>query len=198
MSFRIYTKTGDSGQTGLYGGERVPKDHIRIESYGTVDELNSQIGLLRAFLNHDGAEGSLSGQAAEATHGHDPLLGQIQASLFTIGSQLATPFGKTPPVQPISTADTALLENAIDQLDTQLPDLTSFILPAGQRATCQAHVCRTVARRAERCVVHLDHEEPVDPEIVVYLNRLSDYFFTLARAITHEAGERDTPWAPRA
>lgn len=185
MGFKIYTKTGDAGETGLYGGERVPKDHVRIDAYGTVDELNSQIGLLRAHLK--------AATLATATL-DEIILERIQSALFTCGSQLATPANKELSLKPVTPTAVEELEKAIDRLDEELPQLTSFILPAGTLAAAQCHVCRTVARRAERCVVALNHLETVDPVLIHYLNRLSDYFFTLARAIAHWQGESDTPW----
>ena len=203
MAFKIYTKAGDNGSTGLYGGERVPKDHVRIDAYGTVDELNSHIGLLRGLLQRDLL--SQDEQSRERTLTDDSrsllrpeLLAQIQSSLFTLGSQLATPSGKTTPVKPVGVTEIAALEAAIDAMDEQLPQLTTFILPGGGISASQSHVCRTVTRRAERCVVALDHLEPVDPIIIMYLNRLSDYFFTLSRAITLAGGESDTAWKPEA
>ncbi len=195
MGFKIYTKTGDTGETGLFGGTRVPKDHLRIEAYGTVDELNSLIGVLQAAISEDAGlmQAQLSRSEEEDFEWH-ALLRSIQGKLFTMGSQLATPFGKTLPVSPLSADDAAALETAIDDMDARLPALTAFILPGGAMSVSQAHVCRTVARRAERCVVRLSHEELIDGNIVVYLNRLSDYFFTLARALTYARGDRDTTW----
>ena len=196
MGFKIYTKTGDAGETALYGGQRVGKDDLRIEAYGTVDELNSHIGLLLARLHDDDALGEALAKRRETeTVDWRGDLEDVQRTLFTIGSQLATPSGKTVPVRPIGPAETERLERAIDRLDADLPSLTSFILPAGGASACEAHVCRTVTRRAERCVVRVTRAgEPVDPAIIVYLNRLSDYFFTLARAVTAARGEHDTAW----
>lgn len=195
MAFKIYTKTGDTGETGLYGGERIAKDHPRLDAYGTVDELNSHIGLLLAFIQDDGA--LIAAQVIESpseAHNWRGQLGQIQSSLFTLGSQLATPFGKTLSVLPIGEEEISFLEDWIDEMDAELPALTSFILPTGAAAVAQAHVCRTVARRAERAVVALHHEEEVAKEIMIYLNRLSDYFFTVARSLAHLRGEKDQPW----
>ena len=185
MGFKIYTKTGDAGQTGLFGGERVSKDHIRIDAYGTVDELNSHLGLLRALLK--------TASLVELNQ-EEQLLERIQSALFTCGSQLATPSDKKLSLKPISADAVLQLEEAIDRLDDSLPPLTSFILPAGTQAAAQCHVCRTVARRAERCVVALNHLEQIDVVVIQYLNRLSDYLFTLARAAAHAEGEKDTPW----
>ncbi len=181
---KIYTRTGDKGQTSLLGGQRVPKDSIRIESYGTVDELNSHIGLLR-----DHAKGQ-----------RDELLIPIQEKLFSLGSRLASGSEEQAEkfkVPQITDADISALEAEMDRMDKELPEMRNFILPGGHLAASQAHVCRTVCRRAERLVVTLAVSEPV-PEIVVrYLNRLSDLLFVLARHLAHVDGVADTPWKPR-
>ena len=188
MSFKIYTRTGDDGTTGLFGGERVSKDDARLEAYGTVDELNSQLGLLRAFV--------AAAPSRERSIDAD-VLAEVQHRLFTVGSQLATPVGKSLSVQAIDAADAKRLEDAIDAMDKTLPALTAFILPAGSQVVAQAHVCRTVARRAERRVVTLSKLAPVDEHLRHYLNRLSDYFFVLARALARAEGLQDVPWAAR-
>lgn len=181
---KIYTRTGDKGQTSLLGGQRVPKDSIRIEAYGTVDELNSHIGLLR---DHAGG-------------GRDELLIPIQEMLFSLGSRLASGSEEQAEkfkVPRITETDISALEEAMDRMDQELPEMRNFILPGGQIAASQAHVCRTVCRRAERLVVTLAASEDV-PEIVVrYLNRLSDLLFVLARHLAHVKGVADTPWKPR-
>lgn len=181
---KIYTRTGDKGQTSLLGGDRVPKDSLRIESYGTVDELNSHIGLLRDF-----AKGDL-----------DAELMPIQATLFSLGSRLASGTEEQAEkfkVPAITEAHITQLESEMDRMDAELPEMRNFILPGGDMASSQAHICRTVCRRAERLIVRLASEEPV-PEIVVrYLNRLSDHLFVLARCIAHHNGVSDTPWKPR-
>lgn len=190
MSFKIYTKTGDGGETGLYGGKRVPKDHIRIDAYGTVDELNSHVGLLIAQME-------VAGKSVLAKAEQDlTLLKAAQSTLFTIGSQLATPPEKELSIKAVSGDQVKFLEDAIDRLDEGLPGLTSFVLPGGSIAVGQCHVCRTVTRRAERCVVSLHHEAPVEDNVIHYLNRLSDYFFTLSRALGHWEGIPDIPWVP--
>ncbi|MFK8054988.1 MAG: cob(I)yrinic acid a,c-diamide adenosyltransferase [Saprospiraceae bacterium] len=190
MSFKIYTKTGDGGETGLYGGKRVPKDHIRIDAYGTVDELNSHVGLLIAQID-------ASGSSVLAKAEHDlALLKAAQSTLFTIGSQLATPPEKELTIKPVAEANVKVLEDAIDRLDVDLPGLTSFVLPGGSVVVGQCHVCRTVTRRAERCVVALHHEAPVDAILIHYLNRLSDYFFALSRALGNWDGIADIAWHP--
>lgn len=179
---KIYTKTGDAGQTGLFGGSRVSKSHIRVEAYGTVDELNAFIGLL-----HD----SLSDEPVRE------LLRQVQHRLFSIGATLAAdPAG--PPLPPdLKPEDIALLEEAIDTMTQALPPLRHFILPGGLPTVSLAHVCRTVCRRAERVVVALHEQATVPKEVLQYLNRLSDYFFVLARYLGHQAGADEIKWAPR-
>lgn len=181
---KIYTRTGDKGQTGLLGGTRVAKDSLRIEAYGTVDELNSHIGLLR-----DQADGSL-----------DEELIPIQEILFTLGSRLASGTEEQAEkfkVPAVIEEHVATLEHAMDQMESELPEMRNFILPGGDRASSQAHVCRTVCRRAERMVVRLAAEEAVPEILVRYLNRLSDHLFVLARSIAHRNGVADTPWKPR-
>ena len=197
MSFKIYTKTGDAGETSLYGGKRVAKDVDRIEAYGTVDELNSHLGLLASYISAEAPAREAEVHAlASAT-----LLG-VQSDLFTVGSQLATPppaegaAAKTPSVIPIAEVQVINLERAIDRLDKGLPALSNFILPVGSPAVSQAHVCRTVARRAERRVVTLAAAEPVDAALIRYLNRLSDYLFVLSRALAHATDQEERPWVP--
>lgn len=180
---KIYTRTGDQGQTGLLGGERVPKDDARIEAYGTVDELNSHTGLLRAV----------------APSGYDDLLVRIQRQLFTIGSHLASSSKEERDrfhLPPITDTEITELEQAMDRMDSELPALRSFILPGGHAAIAQAHVCRTVCRRAERRVVSLTAGAAENRDLVRYLNRLSDLFFVLARHIGKSLGVADTPWSP--
>jgi cob(I)alamin adenosyltransferase len=185
MADKIYTKTGDDGTTGLFGGGRVAKDSLRIESYGTVDELNSVLGLARAL-----------GLGA----GHDELVATVQEQLFVLGADLATPHGamKNFPLPRVTPDDVVCLERAIDRLEETLPPLKSFILPGGSQAGAALHVGRTVCRRAERAVVMLAHEEPeIGPLPVQYLNRLSDLLFVLARAANHAVGVSEHPWTPR-
>lgn len=184
MSFKIYTKTGDKGTTGLYGGARIPKYHIRIESYGTVDELNSHLGLLRDQIT------DVDDQKIVET---------IQNRLFTIGSNLASDPSKEIKTPDLTEDDILLLENGIDNIDAIVPPLKNFILPGGHVAVSQAHVCRCVCRRAERLVVALSESEPdtVPSILVVYLNRLSDYLFMLGRKLSHDLGVSETPWIAR-
>jgi cob(I)alamin adenosyltransferase len=178
---RIYTKTGDDGTTGLLGDRRVPKDDLRIEAYGTIDELNAAMGVARAN---------------EIDSAADLLLAQIQADLFAAGSALAdvSPQGRFRGA--ISDEHARWLEAAIDKLETELPPLAQFILPGGVPPAAQVHLARTVCRRAERAVVRLARQagEDVPRSLIVYLNRLSDFLFVLARAINRRAGFPDTPW----
>ncbi len=177
---KIYTKTGDQGQTGLFGGARVSKATTRVEAYGDVDELNSVLGVVRT-----------AGVAASL----DALLSTIQCELFDLGAELATAPGREfKGFEPIDRASVKRLERAIDEAEAKLPPLRSFILPGGCPAAAHLHVARTVCRRAERQVVALAADEAVRDEVVVYLNRLSDLLFTLARLANHEAGRTDVPW----
>jgi cob(I)alamin adenosyltransferase len=182
MSFKIYTKTGDQGETALFGGKRVPKSHLRVDSYGTVDELNSFIGLL-----HDSLEETTTRQ----------LLVEIQHRLFSIGAYLASDPDKTVAPADINPEDIQLLETSMDQMDAHLPELKNFILPGGYPTVSLCHVCRTVCRRAERLVVALHTQDNLDTRVLQYLNRLSDYFFILARYIAHAAGAAEILWTPR-
>lgn len=181
---KIYTRSGDEGMTGLLGPRRVFKDNARIDAYGTVDELNAVLGVVRA----EGLPADL-----------DTLLKTCQDDLFELGSALADPDPKGRFFHAISTAHAARLESAIDRMEAELPPLTSFILPGGTRAASQAHLARTICRRAERDVVSLLHveHEPVDPATVIYLNRLSDFLFVFARLLNHRDGVADVPWHPR-
>ena len=180
---KIYTKTGDEGETGLFGGDRVPKDHRRVAAYGDVDELNAAMGLARATAPVDF---------------EDPLLQTIQRDLFTVGAELATPdparLAKALGGPPLGDAEVTALEQAIDRLDAGLPPLKAFILPGGAPKGAAFHVARTVCRRAERTVVGLARETPVSAAIRHYLNRLSDLLFVLARAANARAGAGDLPW----
>lgn len=185
MAFKIYTKTGDKGSTSLIGGVRVPKNHIRIESYGTVDELNSYLGMVR-----DSADNAL---VTEWIH-------EIQDRLFTIGSVLATNPDKEVKMKlpDLHEADVIFLEQKIDEMNEELPEMRSFILPGGNLAASTAHVARCVCRRAERICVAMQQEGEVVSELIVqYLNRLSDFLFVLARHIAHVNGAEDTPWRAR-
>lgn len=180
---KIYTKTGDKGFTSLIGGTRVPKYHIRIESYGTIDELNSYIGLIR----------DQDIDAADKT-----LLKEIQDRLFTIGASLAADPDKSKMVIPdLHTEDVELLEEEMDRINEKIPPLKHFILPGGSSAISFCHIARCVCRRAERLVVQLNDESPVDEKVIIYLNRLSDYLFTLARKVGFEKQIPENEWLPR-
>jgi len=182
MSFKIYTKTGDTGETGLFGGMRLPKHHIRIESYGSVDELNSYLGLIRDLITEEEVK---------------VLLKEIQDRLFTIGSNLASDPSKEMAVPDVKEEDVVALENAIDRMNEALPMLKSFILPGGHPHVSHCHIARCICRKAERNVVALHHNEPVPLIILQYLNRLSDYLFVLARKVAMDLGVEEVKWESR-
>jgi cob(I)alamin adenosyltransferase len=185
MSRKIYTKTGDAGRTSLIGGTKVPKNHIRINAYGTVDELNAWVGMLRDQLSD--------------THSRN-LLQEIQDRLFTIGSSLACDPNKeiSMKIPDLKESDILLLENEMDSMNEKLPEMKSFILPGGHMAVSTAHICRTVCRRAERVVVELNDIEPPGETLVIkYLNRLSDYLFVLGRYIGLLNGTEEIKWKAR-
>jgi cob(I)alamin adenosyltransferase len=180
---KIYTKTGDQGMTGLFGGKRVSKADLRIDTYGTVDELNSWLGLLRD---------------QEVNSKRKDFLVEIQDRLFTIGSILATEPGNTKVKIPaLSLDDVHALEKSIDSMDAELPPMKSFILPGGNQSVSFCHIARTVCRRSERLVIALNNQEVVDALVIQYLNRLSDYLFVLARKMSLELNVSDTPWKPK-
>ncbi|HTK21114.1 MAG TPA: cob(I)yrinic acid a,c-diamide adenosyltransferase [Mucilaginibacter sp.] len=180
---KIYTKTGDKGYTSLIGGTRVPKHHLRIESYGTVDELNSYIGLIR-----DQDIDSYDKQ----------ILKEIQDRLFTIGSSLASDPERSKMIIPdLHEADIELLEKEMDAMNEKLPELRHFILPGGNNAISFCHIARCVCRRAERLAVNLSAESTVEEKVNIYLNRLSDYLFVLARKIGNEQNIPENQWIPR-
>lgn len=181
----IYTKSGDGGDTGLGDGRRVAKDHPRVEAYGTVDELNAVLGLLRAYCPET--------QEAE-------LLQTIQNDLFDLGADLCVPLPPEESVDPphqlrITATQCERLERAIDRVNEPLSPLRSFILPGGTPAAAWLHLARTVCRRAERGVVGLMHAEAINPQALIYLNRLSDYLFVLGRAV-NDGGKADVLWVP--
>lgn len=185
MALKIYTKTGDLGKTSLIGGTKVPKSHLRIETYGTVDELNSHIGLVSDLISDQ--------------HSKD-ILKEIQDRLFTIGSSLACDPEKEPLMKmpDLKESDIVLLEKEIDAMNDVLPPMKFFVLPGGHVAISTAHVTRCVCRRAERlCVNMQEHELFVDPLVIKYLNRLSDYLFVLSRYIGHLLQVAEIPWKPR-
>lgn len=182
---KVYTKTGDDGTTGLFGGDRVPKTHPRICAYGTVDETNAVIGQTRICLD----DSEWAGRA-------DVMLGRIQEELFVLGGDLATPGNVKYAVPRIEGHHVAALENEMDDLETDLPALKHFILPGGHPAAGMLHIARTVCRRAERDTLAAAASEDISTEAIQYLNRLSDFFFVLSRWVNHEAGVGDTQWIP--
>ena len=177
---KIYTKTGDAGETGLFGGPRVRKDHARIEAFGTVDELNSHLGMIRTL---------------PAATAFDPLLRRVQCELFDLGAQLATPAAGS---ERITAAHVAALEAEIDAHEATLAPLTCFILPTGTPLAAAVHVARTVCRRAERRIVTLNAqpETRIPANAIEYLNRLGDLLFVMARVANRTAGVADDPWMP--
>ena len=183
---KIYTKTGDDGSTGLFGNERVPKDSPRVEAYGTVDEANASLG---------------AALAAGAPEALARVLIDLQARLFDLGADLATPRGGRPDpsyLVRIDATHVAALEALIDRFDAELPPLTNFVLPGGTATAAHLHVARAVTRRAERLLVALGRSEDLGPSALVFVNRLSDLLFVLARWANHAAGVADVPWRPRA
>ena len=187
---KIYTKTGDAGTTALFGGTRVPKHNIRIESYGTVDELNSYLGLIRT---------------QEIDLHSKKILAHIQDRLFTLGAILATDPAKATlkngkerqKKKKIDAEDITLLETEMDKMNDVLPAMTHFILPGGNTTVSYCHIARTVCRRAERRTTLLNENEPIDEQVLIYLNRLSDYLFVLARKLSKDTNAEETQWIPK-
>lgn len=187
---KIYTKTGDKGTTALFGGTRVPKHHIRIESYGTIDELNSHIGLVKD---------------QDIDQHYKNTLMHIQDRLFTIGAILATDPKKATlksgekrlKIPKISPEDIERLEQEMDQMEASLPPMTHFVLPGGHQTVSFCHIARTVCRRAERLASHLNDLEPFQPETLMYINRLSDYLFVLARKLSLDLNAEEIKWIPK-
>jgi cob(I)alamin adenosyltransferase len=182
LAFKIYTKTGDAGETALFGGARVPKNHHRVEAYGTVDELNAYIGMLRDTVEN-----------AE----YRVVLKDIQDRLFTIGAVLASDPSKQMMVPDVRNEDIQLLENQIDTMEAALPSLKNFILPGGHTTVSFCNIARTVCRRTERLVVGLNEIEKIDPLSIKYLNRLSDYLFVLGRKVGQDLGAEEIIWKSR-
>ncbi len=178
---KIYTKTGDDGETGLWGGDRVPKDSLRVQAYGTVDECNAALGVARA--------GGINA-------GLDALLATLQHQLFVLGSDLAAPEQQAK-IPRIGEDEIAFIETTIDMLEQELPQLRSFILPGGSAAAAHLHLARTICRRAERWTSSLAREAPVSRNAQIYLNRLSDLLFVAARVANARAGITDVAWEPR-
>ncbi|MBL7882978.1 MAG: cob(I)yrinic acid a,c-diamide adenosyltransferase [Bacteroidia bacterium] len=183
MTFKVYTKTGDKGQTSLIGGTRVPKHHIRIESYGTVDELNSFIGLIRDQTIDEHSK---------------TILIEIQDRLFTIGASLASdPQKSKMKIPDLKEEDVILLETEMDKMDESLPEMKSFVLPGGHTTVSYCHIARCVCRRAERISIQLSETEFVAELVIKYLNRLSDYLFVLSRKLSIDLNAKEIPWKPR-
>jgi cob(I)alamin adenosyltransferase len=179
---KIYTKTGDAGDTGLFGGARVHKDDVRIEAYGELDELNAVLGRVRLLPFGDE---------------NDALLAEMSSRLFDLGAELANASGKPMAIHAVSDEDVQKLEQAIDRAETELAPLRTFVLPGGSPLGAELHVARTVCRRAERRIVTLMREAEVRGEVLRYVNRMSDLFFVLARLANHRAGVADVPWVGR-
>ncbi len=179
---KIYTKTGDGGDTALFGGQRLPKDALRIEAYGTVDELNAHLGLIVRYCDSPDLKSRLL---------------RVQGELFQVGADLATPLdAKTSYITRLAAEPIARLEAEIDEWDELLPPLTSFILPGGSQPGAELHIARTICRRAERRAVSLARAEDVNENVIIYLNRLSDWLFVLARLVNHRQNAPEAPWRP--
>jgi cob(I)alamin adenosyltransferase len=177
---KIYTKKGDLGETGLFGNLRVPKDDLRIRTYGTFDELNSLLGLVLS--------------ETDIPKNLQSILGRIQGELFQLGAEIATPRGKDSGIELVGETSIQKLETEIDKMESELPPLKTFILPGGSRASSLLHLSRTVCRRAERELITLNRAEPQRPDVLQYLNRLSDHLFVAARFSNFKLGKSDTPW----
>ena len=177
---KVYTRTGDQGETSLVGGVRIKKSHIRLEAYGTVDELSAHLGMLASMIKNDE---------------HDFII-RIQNNLFNVCTHLATDQSQTPlyPSAHLAEGEIASIEQRIDALMKQLPERQGFVLPGGVPAACQAHICRTVCRRAERRIAALAEEAQIAPEMQQYINRLSDYLFVLAKIINFNQGKSEIVW----
>lgn len=182
---KIYTRTGDTGKTGLFGGPRVSKHHIRIESYGTVDELNAVLGMVLA-----------NAPSEDALQPVSDTIHRVQTELFVIGADLATPSDARAATVRVSDEHVRRLEQEIDALDADLPPLKRFILPGGTIMAAHLHLARTVCRRAERLVVALAEQEDINEHTIVYLNRLSDWLFTATRAVNQALGVKENEWLP--
>ncbi len=183
MAHTIYTRTGDHGETSLVGGQRIPKTHPRLEAYGTIDELNSAIGLLATYLTEEADRAFVI---------------EIQNRLFSVASMLATDTSEGRHYKHVITpADVEQMEQAIDQAGEGLPGWRGFILPGGGRGAAVAHLCRTICRRAERRIYTLADEVPVEPTLLAYINRLSDFLFVLAQKMNHNEGISENIWRKR-
>jgi cob(I)alamin adenosyltransferase len=192
----LYTRSGDDGTTGLFGGGRVNKDHPRVEAYGTVDELNAAIGLAAAEVERHSA--SAEGPMRSLLDSIQNIFTDLQSRLFDIGADLATPEGAKheAKILRISAEQVAEVERWIDAIDAGSPPMKSFVMPGGTELAARLHLARTVCRRAERAMIHLRHSEPVSDGAIVYINRVSDMLFAMARRVNREAGVNDVPWVP--
>lgn len=181
-NMKIYTKTGDNGETSLFGGDRVPKSSERINATGSIDELNAVLGVAESFCQNDTCQ---------------PIIRQLQNDCFRMGADIATLLSHPHKIERIEPQDTAGLEKIIDDIEASLPPLHNFILPGGAQCAAYLHLARTVCRRAERNMSHLQTQEDMNPEILKFLNRLSDLLFVMARVVNKNAGQEDIPWHPR-
>jgi len=197
-AMKLYTRTGDDGTTGLFGGGRVSKDHPRVEAYGTVDELNAAIGLAAACVADVQRSKTTTGGMANLATLLLQIFSELQSRLFDIGADLATPEGskQEAKILRISEEHVAEAEKWIDEIDGGNAPMKSFVLPGGSELAARLHVARTVCRRAERLMIHLNHSEPVSPGAIVYVNRVSDLLFAMARRVNKELGVSDVPWVP--
>jgi cob(I)alamin adenosyltransferase len=201
QSMSLYTRSGDDGTTGLFGGGRVSKDHPRVEAYGAVDELNAAIGLAAAEVARESRETGSGGARADSTRllqllAH--IFADLQSRLFDIGADLATPEGskQEAKILRISDAQVAEVEKWIDEIDGGNAPMKSFVMPGGTELAARLHIARTICRRAERAMIRLRHTEPVSGGAIVYINRVSDMLFAMARRANKEAGIADVPWVP--
>ncbi len=199
MTSRLYTRSGDDGTTGLFGGGRVSKDHPRVEAYGTVDELNAAIGHADAEARHMRSNALAAGAGLKAvldllSH----IFSDLQSRLFDIGADLATPEGAKHEAQILRISDeqVAEVERWIDDIDSGNTPMRSFIMPGGTELSARLHLARTICRRAERAMIRLRHNEPVSDGAIIYINRVSDMLFAMARRVNKEAGIADVPWVP--
>ena len=186
---KLYTRSGDDGKTGLFSGDRVGKDHPRIEAYGTVDELNACLGLVISAIEGDGE--------FDADLKTDLL--ELQSRCFDLGADLATPEGakNSDKVGRFTDDDVKVLESLIDKYSAAAPEIRLFVMPGGTELSSRLHLARTTSRRAERLMVHLGHGEPVTPQAIQWINRLSDLLFAMSRAANHAVGVADVPWTPK-
>ena len=199
MTSRLYTRSGDDGTTGLFGGGRVSKDHPRVEAYGTVDELNAAIGLVATEVVRSIGDGHVSTGKSDALHALlKHIFSDLQSRLFDIGADLATPEGskQEAKILRISDEQVAEVEKWIDDIDSGNAPMQSFVMPGGTELAARLHLARTICRRAERAMVRLRHSEPVSEGAIVYINRVSDMLFAMARRANRDAGIADVPWVP--